>query len=366
MRKIILVLVSLTSTLFSQILDNCSMISLTSGDTVVLGRNHDGNIGNCLIVFNPGDLKKEGFEFPNENTPKWRAKYASITFNILGVGFAVLGMNEKGLSIGHMGFNESKYPPKDNRPVLDQIQFITYILDNCANTKEVIRTLNDIRISDESYTREHYFVCDKAGEIATIEFIDGKLVLHTNDSMPFRILSNDSYSKSINYLKNYSGFGGNKPIPEMTFGVEEIIAIGCARIKSFSNEQADIITSAFSILHDIGFNKYLPPKSVNVHPNYGTQYTVVFDLRNLSVYFKTKSNGNIRKLDFSFFDPCCMAGMKILEIENTIRGNVNKLFTDYSLDKNRAYLLERKKSSKELSNELIEFLSQYAESFSCK
>jgi choloylglycine hydrolase len=47
-------------------------------------------------------------------------------------------MNEKGLAIGYMGFEETQYPSKDTRPVLDQIQYITYILDNCATTAEVI------------------------------------------------------------------------------------------------------------------------------------------------------------------------------------------------------------------------------------
>lgn len=188
MKKIILLLFSLTSTLISQVNDNCSMISLKSSDTVIVGRNHDENYSNCLVVFNPRGLYKEGFEYENESYPKWIAKYASITFNILGAGFAILGMNEQGLAIGHMGFREAKYPPKDDRPVLDQIQFITYILDNCANTFEVIKTSDEIRIDDESITREHYFVCDKSGELAIIEPIEGKLVIYKNETIPYPIV----------------------------------------------------------------------------------------------------------------------------------------------------------------------------------
>ncbi|MBI3124351.1 MAG: linear amide C-N hydrolase [Ignavibacteriales bacterium] len=367
MEKIFIICLCFVAQNFAQYLSNCSTISLTSVDTVILGRNHDGNISNCLIVFNPCNLIKEGFEFPNENISKWTSKYSSITFNILGVGFAVLGMNEKGLSIGHMGFSEAKYPPKDERPVLDQIQFITYVLDNCANTKEVINTSNEIRISDESYTREHYFVCDKFGELATIEFIEGKMVLHTNDIMPFPILSNDSYIKSMNYLKSYSGFGGDKTIPERTFGVEEIIAIGCNRIDLYNKlRTTNIIESAFSILNDIGFNKYPPPDNIKIHPNYGTQFTVVFDLKNLKVFFKTKSYNSTREIDFDFFSADCVDGMNILEIEKTEKGNVNNLFNKYTFENNRNYLLERYKNSKEISKEVIEFLAQYPESFICK
>lgn len=367
-KKITLLSLAFLSITFPQFIDNCSMINLTSGDTVILGRNHDENYSNCLLVFNPGGLYKEGFDFENEAYPKWTAKYASITFNILGAGFSILGMNEKGLAIGHMGFREAKYPPKDDRPVLDQIQFITYILDNCANTSEVIKTTDEIRIDDESITREHYFVCDKSGQLAIIEPIEGTLVIYTNETIPYPIISNDSYKKSLEYLKSYDGFGGETPIPERTFGVEEIMAIGASKIESFlSAGNQGIIYSAFSILNDIGFNKYPPPEGITVHPNYGTQFTTVFDLKNLSVYFCTKSNGSIRQVDFDFFDLACMSGMKIVEIEKTEGGNISNLFVDYSSEKNCNYLKEwNKQLVNPIPAELLQFLCNYPESFKCK
>lgn len=367
MKRIILIALYLGTNLVAQTNDNCSMISLSSNDTVIIGRNHDENLSNCMVIFNPKDLYKKGFEYENEIYPEWTAQYASITFNILGAGFAILGMNEKGLAIGHMGFREAKYPPKDDRPVLDQIQFITYILDNCANTSEVIKTSNEIRIDDESITREHYFVCDKSGEQAIIEPIEGKLVIYTNETIPYPIISNDNYEKSLEYLKSYKGFGGEKPIPERTFGVKEIMAIGATKIKSYKESNKEgIINTAFSILHDIGFNKYPPPEGIEVHPNYGTQFTTVFDLKNLSVYFRTKSNSSIRKIDFDYFNASCISGIKMLEIENTEDGTVNNLFTDYSVEKSKNYLIEWNKQSNPLSMELIDFLSQYAETFICK
>jgi hypothetical protein len=46
-----------------------SCFSLSSGDNVVFGRNHDATLKNRLIVFNPKNIYKEGFEFPEENYP---------------------------------------------------------------------------------------------------------------------------------------------------------------------------------------------------------------------------------------------------------------------------------------------------------
>jgi penicillin V acylase-like amidase (Ntn superfamily) len=337
-----------------------------SGDTVIFGRNHDVAVSNGLIVFNPANLYKEGFEFPDENIPKWTSKYASITLNVFGVGFAICGMNEKGLSIGHLGFAEAKYPQKDERPVIDQIHFITYMLDNCANTEEVINSANEIRISDESVTREHYFICDAKGQTAILEPLEGEWVLYTNETMPFPILSNDNYKKSINYLRDYQGFGGMKNIPERNFGVEEIMAMGSAYINDYQNEKKkDIISSAFELLENIGFNKFHPPDSIDVPSNYGTQITTVFDLTNLTLYFITKSNAEIKKVNFSHFQPNCPEPIMMMEVETKISGVVDNLFEKYTYEKNLKFVNERLRKS-DVSYDVIEFLASYPESFKCK
>jgi choloylglycine hydrolase len=353
-------------TVHAQTNRSCSAISLISGYSVVFGRNHDVTVSNGLIVFNPKNVYKEGFEFPEENIPKWTSKYASITLNVFGVGFAICGMNEKGLSIGHLGFAEAKYPPKDDRPVVDQIHFITYILDNCENTSEVIATANEIRISDESITREHYYIVDAQGRTAILEPIEGKWVLYTNETMPFPILSNDNYEKSINYLRDYQGFGGKKIVPERNFGVEEIMAMGSTYFKDYQNEKKkDIISTAFELLNNIGFNKYPPPDSIDVPDNYGTQITTVFDLKNLTVYFKTKSNNEVKKVNFSHFQPDCPDPVMMMEVETDLSGIVDELFESYSYDENLNFVKKHLMKS-DVSYEIIEFLAAYPESFKCK
>lgn len=346
--------------------NSCSCISLTSGDTVIFGRNHDAVLSNCLIVFNPRNVYKEGFEFENEVNPKWTAKYSSITFNVLGVGFAVSGMNEKGLAIGHMGFSEAEYQPKDDKPVVDQIQFITYILDNCANTEEVIRTAENIRISDESSTKEHYFICDAGGNTAILEHIQGKLIVYTNETMPYTILSNENYEKSLQYLEDYEGFGGTKKIPEKNFGIQEIMAIGCSYINNYKSSKKDnIINSSFDLLNNIGFNKFPPPDSLNVHPDYGTQFTTVFDLKNLIVYFKTKSNSEVKEIFLKDFDQECPAPFMIMEAESQNKGLVNFMFKNYSKETNYNFINTRLQKSG-TPKEVIDFLANYPDSFKCK
>jgi len=363
---LLLFYLSYYSAVKAQIPNSCSAISLVSGDTIVFGRNHDVNVSNGLIVYNPRGIYKEGFEFPEENIPKWTSKYSSITLNVLGVGFAICGMNERGLSIGHLGFAEAKYPQKDDRPVIDQIHFITYMLDNCANTEEVITSSRELRISDESITREHYYICDAKGQTAILEPISGEWTIYTNETMPYPILSNDNYNKSIGYLSKYSGFGGQKNVPERNFGVEEIMAMGATYINDHRNRKGqNIIHSAFELLDIIGFNRYPPPDSIKVPENYGTQITTVYDLKNLKVYFITKSNDSKRIVNFSHFKQNCPEPIMMMEVETEFNGVVDELFEKYSHEKNLSFVKNHLGKS-DVSYEIIELLASYPESFQCK
>ena len=116
----------------------CSSIFLQRENQAVYGRNHDYYNPNSVIIYNPKNLLKIGTPFPGENLAGWESIYSTITISAIGVDFANSGMNEKGLAIGHMALDETIYPEKDDRPTILPQQWIQYMLDKCANTKEVI------------------------------------------------------------------------------------------------------------------------------------------------------------------------------------------------------------------------------------
>lgn len=93
------------------------------------------------------------------------------------------GMNEAGLVVKVLMLAETSYPQVDNRPSISILQWIQYQLDNFSTTREVINSNSQVRIlpSPAGYGM-HYFVCDCAGNSASIEFLDGKLVSHTGES----------------------------------------------------------------------------------------------------------------------------------------------------------------------------------------
>ena len=59
----------------------------------------------------------------------------------------------------------------------------------------------------------HFLVGDSKGNCASIEFIGGKMVCHTGQTMPVKVLANSTYDQSAAVLKLFRGFGGFFPIP---------------------------------------------------------------------------------------------------------------------------------------------------------
>lgn len=86
---------------------------------------------------------------------------------------------------------------KDNRPSLGVLQWIQFQLDNSATIEDVIATDKKIRISLHNPPL-HYLIADSNGNAATIEFFDGKLVVHKEKDLPFAVLTNSPYVQSVN------------------------------------------------------------------------------------------------------------------------------------------------------------------------
>ena len=90
-----------------------------------------------------------------------------------------------------------------------------YQLDNFASVKEVIESDAYLRIRPIKGPHSHFIISDQAGNCAIIEFLDGKIVCHTQDTLPHRVLTNNTYDLSLGFLKR------NKlPEPDMYRSIE--------------------------------------------------------------------------------------------------------------------------------------------------
>lgn len=341
----------------------CSTFVLMGGKHVYFGRNWDHYTSKGLIIVNKKNVAKTALLAPPETPVQWVSKYGSITFNQIGKEFPYGGMNEKGLVVEMMWLEDTKYPEPDKRSAIMEVQWIQYQLDNFSTVKEVIQSNSKIRIS-QSWSKLHYLVCDRSGDAASIEFIDGKFVCHTGQDLPVRVLTNDTYDKCLDFMKAYREFEWKDKVAHTSLESKDRFVKIAKRLEEFETGNIKpAVEYAFDILSSVSAGKVRGAC---------TAWSIIYDLNNLQINFKTFENRNIRIVKFSDFDFACSAPSKVLDITKDIKGDVYEHFFQYTKTINRILIQTvfniYKKAGfiKDIPAYAVAFLANYPETLKCK
>jgi penicillin V acylase-like amidase (Ntn superfamily) len=308
----------------------CSTFCLKDGNGLVVGFNFDWYSSHGFVVTNNKGIKKTAF-MPFQDVPvKWISKYGSITFNVFGKEFPMAGMNEVGLVITIMWLDETKYQEIDKRYAITELQWVQYQLDNSATIEDVLQSEKILRITNKTTAPLHFLVCDKSGNTVTIELLNRRLVYHTGDELPVPLLCNDKYDKSMKSLIEFMDFGSRdadlSSAMEMVKGKydDDRFIKGTNAIKEFQQKaNADIIGSAFNILGELK------------QPH--TNWSIVFDLKNFQIQYKTDNNTAIRLINLD--DYKYESDSKNLMIDINIgKANEKPGFEYFTIEKNKLYM----------------------------
>jgi penicillin V acylase-like amidase (Ntn superfamily) len=288
----------------------CSSFVLKNRDKFVFGFNHDSPDRHFYIMTNTRNIAKKAL-VDDKNPAAWISKYGSITLN-KSKEFPSAGMNEKGLSISVLLLlNGGELPMADKRKAVDLfITWAQYQLDCSASVEEVIATNKNIRPYSNDIEQVHFLVSDRAGNVAVIEFLRGEMIVHTGEELPVSLITNYKYDSEIKKLFGFMKFQddndfsylGKEPINMDTWEKSNIndgdvrSVLGTILLKKYQkNKNQSLIFNAFDILKSLHFYS----KSAN---RFFNQFSVVFDSVNMQIYYSTKVNAIIRKLDFADFD----------------------------------------------------------------
>jgi penicillin V acylase-like amidase (Ntn superfamily) len=327
MMKTMLMLIPMFCLIVQHTVSACSAFGICKGKQIIVGKNLDWFCNSAFLVVNKRNVIKSIF-IVKLLYSAWTSKYGSITFTQNGVGFTSGGMNEAGLVIEESWLGQTRYPAPAERPVIDEIQWIQYQLDNCSTVEEVIKTNPKLRIQ-KYFGESHYFVYDKSGNAEAIDFLNGEMVYHLIPKIGVQVLTNDTYELSSDSLKNF----------EQT------------------HDSINIIDYGFGILSNISQRS--------------TAWSVVYDISNLRIYYKTSSNPEIKEVSFNNFDFDCSSPMMLIEINIQKKGDISNLFEQYTLDKNRDLVTKVIKSWREnkfalnITDEEVEKIIQYPETMRC-
>ena len=344
----------------------CSSFSIKKNGNVVFGFNFDyyETYGNVMV--NQPGIQKTAFLSLEDQPSKWISKYGSITFNGISKEQPFAGMNQKGLVVSMMALqNGGKLPKKDKRTALNELQWIQYQLDNSTSVKDVIATNKDIRISPSYSMKFHYFVCDKSGKSAVIEFLRGKMVIHTGNELPVSLSTNWKYDSSIKQLLDFMVFGDGDRMTNLRkrvdireeFEGDQRFIKGTYMLKQFKkNPKNQIVSYAFDVLNFIKLND----------PRYTmTRWSIVFDPTTMHIYYKTRKNPKIRNLSFKDFVFNANSKDLVYDMEKNIN-NLKEDFVPYTTGKNSELInsnIEIGTYKRIASNKTFKELIKYPESF---
>ena len=354
---ILILLVFISLILTGPALEACSTFVLKSGTHLVFGRNYDWAIGHGLVIVNQRNLIKKSppLADPSAKPFEWVSKYGSITFNQYGKEFPMGGMNEAGLVVEVMWLEGTVYPSPDARPEFSELQWVQYQLDTASSVKEVIASDASLRISANSVPI-HFLVSDKTGEAVTVEFLEGKMVYHTAETLPVKALTNSTYKDSIAYLKNHKGFGGERAIGFSGNSLDRFARVANMLAQYDPSKDKMIIDYAFSILDSVD------------NPEW-TQWSIVYDVTNRVVYYKTKDAPQLKRFSFDNFDFQCKSSSKVIDMQTDKTGDIGGYFIDYSTEINRELIDRSFKDTEFLQNTpeaVMDQRARYPDSIYCR
>ena len=338
-----LVLIVLVVVLVAPTTLACTTFCMARNGEALFGRNYDFEIGQGYVMTNRRGLVKTSMA----GSLSWTSRYASLTFNQWGREFPMDGMNEAGLVVALMWLEGSVYP-KDDRPPLRVLEWIQYTLDNHATVSELLARIDETRISGS--TPLHYLVADASGDAATIEFLQGELVVHRGASLPSAALANDTYASSLSHLRQFSGFGGTRPAPFSASSLDRF-----ARASMMLRAGDPTVDRAFDIL-------------ASVAQRGSTRWSVVYDSVRKEISWISDRNPRRRSLRLAALQLDCASAGKMLDVHADGEGDVTSHLEPYSPQRNRDLVVSSYSTTSFTKNTPLHYAeaeAAHAERFGC-
>jgi len=215
-------------------------------------------------------------------------------------------MNEAGLYIWEMS-EKADYPRDESFPKLTHMNWIQFVLDSYSTVDAVIESAQRVEVDGWNW---HFFVADARGVCASIEFFDGRAVIHRGEAMAVPALFNESYEREMEVLGFFEGFGGSYPV--------DLGSIHTPRVAKTAAMLRDYPPGADPVEYGLHM---LDALKVTEAP----KWSVVFDVVGWTVHFKTRLHPSVKKVSLDRVDFSNSTPVQILNIDIAEGGEVDTM-----------------------------------------
>lgn len=309
------------------------ILNANNPDAVILGRTMDweGDLYTNIWVY-PEGVKRNGQV--QTNPLEWQSHYGSIVttaFDMTGTD----GINEKGLAAHILWLGETDYGNRDEKQKgLSVTQWLQYYLDNFSSVNEAVdatrapdfQVVGMVDPNTHKKIQLHLALEDASGDSAIIEYIGGKPKIY--HGAEYSVLTNSpTLPKQLKHLKQYKGFGGNKPLPGTTDATDRFVrAAYYLKFMPKANSAQEAMAQTMSIVRSIAEPYGDPVKTgEDVSP---TIWQTITNLSDLTYYFNDSRQMNFIWTNLHNFNLSTGSPILKLDLVNhpNLSGDVTKFF----------------------------------------
>ena len=199
-----------------------------------------------------------------------------------------------------------------------------YCLDNFASVAEVAAAFEKDPFQivttkfDGMKASTHLAFEDSTGDSVIIEYQNGKPKVY--HSRKHTVMTNDPvFSKQLEKLANYKGFGGNDPLPGSSAAADRFVraAYYLQGLPKASNNR-ESVAYVFSVMRNVSqpFSEIDVKAMVSGQPhNSPTRWRTVIDLTNGNFYYESTLSPNIIWVNFKELDFSTDSGLRKMDLQ---------------------------------------------------
>ncbi|ASA25532.1 linear amide C-N hydrolase [Paenibacillus donghaensis] len=327
-------------------------------------KNQDVIYEGVYVYSNQRGVRKTAAIMPPAAPASWVSIYGSLTVTQVGKEYPNGGMNEAGLVVEQTTLWQTEYPDPAGHPVLNELQWIQYMLDTCRTVPEVLQAASQLRIGQNT-SKLHYVIADRTGDCTILEFVDGNMLVH-REPLPLPVLANTPYLQAVEEIQadtaawpEWDDYARNS--------MERILQV-TRQLDSLSANE-DVVDFGFDPLQarredtiDFGFDLLQAARRED------TVFSLVYDQQQLTLHactarYPQRKLFRLADFDFAAGQPSHAADLQLLGT-----GAAREQFVPYSTEFNlravRGFFEDPLLTSVfqwQISEEMIQFLGRYPE-----